>query len=376
MNGTRSNHAPRIAILYVDDAETERMHFAHVFGEDYSVLPASGAQDAIALLRGMSDRVGIVIADATLPGLNGSDLLRQVGEEFPHVIRILATGNSDSEALRNAVNSGEIFRIIEKPMNSALVAHALRQATARLHARDSRHQRLQAIEETMTFLTHELNTPLAAILNFARGMQRRLTDVSVSPQQQAEIWKASLAVDENVRLCIALLSSFDETIKAVATQPGLPAKITAHQLLTSLLDTHPLTRAQRGMIRIELEEDFPITALPNCISLVLSSLLNSTLRALKDTSAPSISLTVTAGDHPHIRIANNGPGLSPSVLDRLMLDSVATHADADDAERGLAFCKRIMQVFGGELMIRSVQGVYTTITLYFPAASPRGALPY
>ncbi len=376
MNGANVTSPPRTTILYVDDSEAARKHFERTFGDDYPVLPASNAHAALTLLRGMGNRIGIVIATDDLQDSSGGDLLRQVAEDFPHTVRILATDRSNGEMSLNALNSGDVFRIIEDPMDSAPFASALRHATAQLQERHARHERLQAIEETMTFLTHELNTPLAAILNFARGMQRRLTDVSVSPQQQAEIWKASLEVDENVRYCIALLSSFDETIKGISAPHTISTGCTAHQLITSMLDHQPLTPAERNMIRIELEEDFPVSVLPNCISLVLSSLLGSTLRSLRNTSAPSVCFTVTAGDHPHIRIANNGSGISPEVLDRLMLDSVTTHADSGETERSLAFCKRVMQVFGGEMMIRSVQGVYTTFTLYFPPAKSSGAVSY
>jgi two-component system response regulator PhcR len=364
------HHSTRTSILHVEDVESERKNFVRYFGEEYPVLPALDAHAAIALLRSLGDRIGIIVIDEKLSGPSGSGLLHQVGIEFPHIIRILTAERAGSDLLKIAVNSGEIFRVIEKPIDPALAANALHQAANQLQTRRARNQRMQAIDETMTFLTHELNTPLAAILNFARGMQRRLTDISVSPQQQAEIWKASLAVDENVRNCIALLSSFSETLKS-ASIPAQPQENTAYQLVSSMLDHYPLSHEQRKMVRIELEEDFPVSTLPNCVSLVLSSLLEHTLSTLRDTSAPSVCFTVTAGDHPHIRISNNGPGIPPEILDKLMLDSVATHAESGEMERNLSFCKRIMQVFGGEMMIRSVQGVYTTITLYFP---PHGQL--
>jgi two-component system response regulator PhcR len=184
-----------------------------------------------------------------------------------------------------------------------------------------------------------------------------------------------VAVDDNVRYCLALLSSFDETVKGVRSTSAHPAEHSAHQLVASMLDIYPLTNAQRGMIRLELEEDFQVTTLPNCVSLVLSSLLGHTLRALKDSQKPSICFTVAAGDHPHIRIADNGPGIPPDVLDKLAMDPIATRTDSAGPGLGLIFCKRIMQVFGGDMMIRSVQGIYTTITLYFPPVKGGGAAP-
>jgi len=375
MNDIAEDTADHAAILYVDDAEVARRYFERTFGEDYAILPAADAHAAIALLRGMSNRIGIVIADEDMPGRSGVDLLRQVAEEFPHVVRILATERADSESMRDAANSGGGFCILEKPLDSATAANALRTATGQLQLRNARQQRLQAIDEAIAFLTHELNTPLAAILNFARGMQRRLTDVSVSPQQQAEIWKASVAVDDNARYCLALVSSFAEAVKAVRTPPDQRTENTAHQVVVSMLDTYPLTHAQRCMIRVELEEDFPVTALPNCVSLALSALLGYALCALKDSPTPSICFTVAAGDHPHICIADNGPGIPPDVLDRLMIDPVATRADDGKANQALFFCKRIMEVFGGEMTICSAQGIGTTITLYFPPAKASRATP-
>jgi two-component system response regulator PhcR len=182
--------------------------------------------------------------------------------------------------------------------------------------------------------------------------------------QQAEIGNAALAMDDNARYCLSLLSSFVESVQCAGASSARQAGSTAKQVILSLLDAYPLTAAQWASIRIDIREDFRIAALPNCVALVLSSLLNNALRALQDQPAPSICFTVLVEGNPQIRIADNGPGIPPEILDRLMVDPVTTHADAGGKGWGMIFCKRIMQSFGGGILVHSAAG--TTVTLNFP----------
>ncbi len=362
-------------VLYVDDEEMARKYFERTFAEQYTVLTAADADAAMKIVEDPEAHVGIVVSDYRMPGRSGGDLLRQIAGEFPGVIRILVTAYADREVLLDTVNTGEVFRILEKPLDYDELGRALRLASDLLRTRNTRLQRLQAIDETLSFLAHELNTPLAAILNFARGMQDRLAEPGISPLQQSEVRKASLSVGDNARYCMDLLSSFVDTVRSAEAGPPLGAAVSARELVQSFLDSYPLTPAQRTMIHAELAGDFSISALPNCVSLVLSSLLNNSLRALKDHPAPAITLTVSGGESPSIRIADNGPGIPPDVLHRLTVDPITTHSDSGGSGWGLVFCKRIMQAFGGSVIIRSEPGKFTAITLIFPPATIRSPDP-
>jgi two-component system response regulator PhcR len=353
-----------VTILYVDDEAMTRKYFHRSFGADYEVLTAPDADSAIGILRDKNSQVGIVVTDYRMPGRDGGDLLRQIALEFPHTVRILVTAYADREVLLDTVNAGEVFRILEKPLDLGEIKNALRLASELSRERCARLQRLGAIDETLSFLAHELNTPLAAIINFSRGVRHRVADTSVSPLQQAEIGNAALAMDDNARYCLSLLSSFVESVQCAGASSARQAGSTAKQVILSLLDAYPLTAAQWASIRIDIREDFRIAALPNCVALVLSSLLNNALRALQDQPAPSICFTVLVEGNPQIRIADNGPGIPPEILDRLMVDPVTTHADAGGKGWGMIFCKRIMQSFGGGILVHSAAG--TTVTLNFP----------
>lgn len=358
-------------VLYVDDEEMARKYFERTFSGQYRVLTAADADTALGIVQDPETHVGIVVSDYRMPGRSGGDLLRQIADRFPHIIRLLVTAYADREVLLDTVNTGEVFRILEKPLDYIEVGKALRLASEALRTRNARRQRLQAIDETLSFLAHELNTPLATILNFARGLQDRLKGSFIPPQQQTEMLSAAGSVADNARYCLTLLSSFVETVRNTDSRLPDQRVSSAHELVRSFLDTYPLTSGQRSMIRVDVAGDFTISALPDCVSLVLSSLLSNSLRAVADSGSPAIRFTVAGGAQPSISVTDNGPGIPPEILGRLTIDPVTTYPDSGGTGWGLIFCKRIMQAFGGTIAIRSEPGAGATVVLNFPPVTTK-----
>ena len=354
-------------ILYVDDEEMACKYFERSASAEYDVLTANSADAAIALLRAERGRIGVVLTDFRMPGRDGGDLLRQIEREYPHVVRILITAYADKKLLIETVNSAAIFRILEKPLDLSDVRRALRLASELSRERTANRQRLQAINETLAFLAHELNTPLATILNFSRGIVHRMGDSNGGTLRHEEIGKAALSVIDNARYCMTVLSAFVDSARNAGQGFSGEASSPASHLVASLLDTYPLTPEQRNMISVDLRQDFRVTALPNCVVLVLSSLLSNAVRALKGHPEPQLKIAICIDGEPQIEFADNGPGISPEVLERLLVDPVTTHAAAGGTGCGLIFCHRIMQSFGGGLKIASVPQQRTTVTLSFPA---------
>lgn len=370
MNDVRQ---PRVTVLYVDDEEMACKYFARAAGPEFEVLSANGADQAIEILRNDEGRTAVLVTDFRMPGRNGADLLRQVAAEYPQIVRILVTAYADKDMLLQTVNSGEVFRILEKPLGLQAVRDVLALARERHRERQARHQRLTAIDETLAFLAHELNTPLAAIANFARGVESRSTE-TFDPQRQAEIGQAAAVMQSNAQYCLAVISSFLQSVRGNGERPltsGRDRDVTASGLIMALLDTYPFAGDQRKWIEVELHGDFLIPTLPNCVSLVLSSLLSNGLRALERVASPSLRFRVIAQPDPLIAITDNGPGIPPDVMQRLLVDPVTTHAAAGGNGLGMIFCNRVMQSFGGGIRIESIPGAGTTVTLDFPNSKNR-----
>ena len=102
-------------VMIVDDEanvakSVKRLLEAH----DFEVLVAEDGNSALQMLR-KEDDVSVVVSDQRMPKMSGSELFSQLSIERPDAKRILLTGYTDLDSIRDAVNNGNIFRFLLKP---------------------------------------------------------------------------------------------------------------------------------------------------------------------------------------------------------------------------------------------------------------------
>ncbi len=106
----------RFTLLFVDDEEGVLRSLGRIFlEEDYHILTASNASDALAVME--KEKVHLVISDHRMPGMTGAQLLAKVREKWPETIRIMLTGYVDIQSIMGAVNDGAVYKFITKPWN-------------------------------------------------------------------------------------------------------------------------------------------------------------------------------------------------------------------------------------------------------------------
>lgn len=101
----KSTAHPRI--LYVDDQESNRQLLdAHLAGEGFHILHASGGEDALEILG--RERVDLIIVDLHMPGMSGLTLIdrirRQPELEFAPII--VLTAEKSEESRKKAIIAG------------------------------------------------------------------------------------------------------------------------------------------------------------------------------------------------------------------------------------------------------------------------------
>jgi DNA-binding NtrC family response regulator len=114
-------------VLFVDDepALLEGLRNA-LRKEPYEVLTACSASEGLRCLH--ERRIDVVVSDERMPGASGSDFLSFVRQRFPDTVRIMLTGQCSLEAAIQAINEGEIYRLLTKPCGPVLLAQTLRDA--------------------------------------------------------------------------------------------------------------------------------------------------------------------------------------------------------------------------------------------------------
>ncbi len=103
-------------MLLVDDESNVLNALKRVFRkEKYTINTASNAQEALDYLK--TNPCQLVISDFKMPGMNGAQFLQEAKKLYPNMIRIMLTGQADTDAVMAAIKDGAVYKFILKPWN-------------------------------------------------------------------------------------------------------------------------------------------------------------------------------------------------------------------------------------------------------------------
>src|SRR5258708_533911 len=147
-------------LLVVDD-EAPILHALQRTFEaaGYQVTACADPSEALERLRETPYQV--LSADYMMPGMTGAEFLSRAKALQPATIRILLTAAHDFSAAVDAVNNGEIFRILAKPWNRVELLGTVRQAFDTYALRERNRQ--------LTAIVQSQNAELAAL---NKGLER------------------------------------------------------------------------------------------------------------------------------------------------------------------------------------------------------------
>ncbi len=100
-------------VLVVDDEVRSQDAIRRTLDEDFTVLTASGADEARAMME--RHAASVILCDQRMPGLTGVVFLEEVRERWPDAVRIVISGYTDSEDIIAGINHAGIYQYILKP---------------------------------------------------------------------------------------------------------------------------------------------------------------------------------------------------------------------------------------------------------------------
>ncbi len=117
-------------VLMVDDEPHVLTAMRRAFHqENWNFLTASSAAEGFELLA-MHD-IGVIVSDQRMPGMTGTVFLHRAKEMYPDTVRILLTGHADYATVIGAVNEGDLYKVLSKPIDDKTLRHNIREALRR-----------------------------------------------------------------------------------------------------------------------------------------------------------------------------------------------------------------------------------------------------
>lgn len=253
-----------------------------------------------------------------------------------------------------------------------LMDENLRRAQAEFDLREARSElaranQLTAMGSFATSVAHEINQPLASLVAQAeaglRWLNRPQPDLGEVSRSLESIRKAGRRAADIITALRSLVKQAPSPLSRVAVEDVLDEvlKILAPDLETQAIVPILGSRSVRHMIlanNIQLQQ-------------VFYNLITNALQAMAHRDAPDRRLRIhisATQDSVEVAIEDTGCGMPEEVVARIFQPFYTTKTTGMGV--GLAICRSIMDLHGGALDARSVEGQGSTFLVRLPLATP------
>lgn len=223
--------------------------------------------------------------------------------------------------------------------------------------------RLGELGQMGAALAHELNQPLAAIVNYLQAARRLLqTAPDVSPRVGEAMAKAATQA-ERAGQVIRRLREFVAHGETERREENVNALIEEAAAL-ALVGAKSAGVTTRLLLRSDLP---PILVDKIQIQQVLLNLIRNALEAMESSDERILTVEALVDDGSMtITVADTGPGLAPDIAQNLFQPFVTTKARGMGV--GLSICRSIVEAHGGRIWASPRSGHGTTFAFTLPVS--------
>src|SRR6476620_10252836 len=257
----------KYAVLYVDDEEKSLKYFAKAFEDQFRIHTATNAQDGLKLLEQHADEVGLLMTDQRMPGEKGVWLLEKARQLRPRIIRVLATAYSDMDAAIAAVNSGAIYKYVNKPWDPVGLEQTLKHGLEFFMVQRERDQllkekmsvlhnmmiadRIVSLGLLAAGLSHHIRNALVAVKTFLDLAPVKLQEenVDLAGLRNPDFWKEYY---QNVQGQINKINNMLKDLWTASERPAFAFahKIQLHEVVGEVIENLKANFAAKG-IRVQ-----------------------------------------------------------------------------------------------------------------------------
>lgn len=396
-------------VMVVDDEEANVQVLSTLLEDHFEVISALNGKEALdkVMAMGLPLRLRAVLADQRMPIMTGTEFLEKMHSYAPNVVRILITGYADLDSIMDSINKAHIYRYVTKPferqdllltVERAVEALELKEAMERAEA-EAKHQLERANEALsstnrlktlfLATISHELRTPMHGVV----GNIELLNGSTMTADAKSYL-------NEARESALHMRSMLDDILLYTEIQSGghklNASKFSLHTLIDEICGITKRACSSKGLSFLcEMDPDVPANIRTDkaLLEQVLRHIMSNAVK-FTDIGGIKVYIGVTSvptsektkrelAHHNHVsgepitlrfRITDTGIGMSKEHQSELFESFNQINKKFNrrygGLGLGLALCKELTLLFGGEISVESDLGKGSCFEILLPVMVP------
>lgn len=357
-------------VVVIDDDHAMRLSCGKILAK--MGLSAETFEDGARGLEGVARlKPDIVLVDLMMPGITGMEVITRIHDIDPEIIIIVITGYATIDTAVEAMKCGA-YDFLPKPFSPdevrLIIDRGLERRRLALESRRLEVERSLLKRRFVTFVSHQLQTPLAAIHQYL-DVLKHLDDTAEAAVKRREWTDRCLKRAEELQ---GMIKDWLTLAKVECdTLSARRVKIDLNGVITDILSGYAEMAAAE---RVTLAADLPkepcwVAGDPNCVAVVFDNLISNAIKYNK----PGGTVTVTArveGGEAVVCVSDTGVGI-PRQYHALLFEEFF-RVKGEGAKKtagtglGLHISRKIVAEMGGKIEVESEVGSGSSFRVHVP----------
>ncbi|UCC39569.1 MAG: response regulator [Candidatus Aminicenantes bacterium] len=359
----------RPVILVIDDEESMRDSCCQILMK--KGLRSETAEDGSVGIEKIKEiKPDLTLIDLKMPGINGMEVLKKAKEIDPSMIAVVITGYATVDSAVEAMKRGA-YDFLPKPFTPEelriIINRGLEKKRLIQEAESLRREKKLIEENFITMVSHQLRSPIVAILQYFEVMLAEMAG-EVSEKQKEMLTRASERLEE----LLNLISDWLDVARLDSGQIVDKFKpLSLKKILKKLIeDMHSL--AKQHDVSLELRpssENDIVQGDEETLEQVFSNLITNAIRYNKPKGRVLVRIKENK-DFVVSEVQDTGIGIAkkhlPLIFDQFYRVSRKGDRKMKGTGLGLSIAKKIVDAHGGSILVSSERGKGSIFSVLLP----------
>ena len=381
---TGQGMSKRVRVLVVDDEISAAEGVQDILElEGHIVGIAHDTQSALQAAQMMAPDLALV--DLRLKEEWGLDVIAALHKDYPGLLCIVQTGNSDSEVVISALRQG-VYDYLVKPYQPDQLLKVTERAAEKVHMENERYQMMKELgkakeqaeiaskskTEFLTRMGGELGQHFSMLVQLAGTMaQEQFGPIG---NEQYTTCARGLASG-----CSRMLRNMQQIGELGYLEAGTKAVNVTDFVIGEVVNTAVANHqaeitARQLVVEISVDEQIPVVQSDrDHFIAILDHLVSNAVKFSHPGGRVSVSARMDEKNDLWLQVNDHGPGIDSSQIavamapfGRVGNGQSGNQADPFCAGLGLPLASRLTHLLGGKLGIKSAVGSGTSARVFFP----------